>query len=234
MISLVVIAKEFSEDLVRCINSCTGVVQEVILVIENDSEFEESKFDNLMNIRKFVNKFTNFSDQKNFGNIKAENKWILSLDSDELLSINLIDEIKNCDFSSKITAFSMPRQNIFFGKKIRFTNWNPEEDRKIRLFKKECSKWVGDVHEQLAIDGKIVKLKNPIYHYAYRDMESFIEKMNLYTSSEKKFTFPVYEFVRRYFIRLGFIDGLLGLFMSYMMVIYHTTAWVKIWLKRNH
>ena len=40
---------------------------------------------------------------------------------------------------------------------------------------------------------------------------------------------PLYNFLVRFFYRLGFLDGWRGFVLSYLLAIYHIELWVKIW-----
>lgn len=233
MISLVVITKNNESTILRCIESTREICDEFVVVIDADNSDNSESILLAKGVKVFHKKFINFSDQKNFGISKTNSDWILSLDADEYLSNELVNEIKKINFSKDISAYSMPRQNIFFGKPINHTNWGKEDDRKIRLFNKQLSIWKGVVHEDIVVKGRVAKLENCIIHEPYKSVEDFLSKMNQYTTAESKFTFPLTDFLRRYVLHLGILDGVLGLFMSYLMVIYHTSIWVKLWLKKK-
>lgn len=181
--------------------------------------------DDVVIITNADHKFVNYSDQKNYATSKCKHDWVLSLDGDEVLSQGLTDEIKKLNFSCD--AYLIPRLNYIFGKPIYHSNWEPASDTHIWLFNKKKAWWVGDVHEEVQADGKIGKLKNFKIHYNYFTVEEFISKMNHYTSLEPKAENPIYDFLRRYIWHKGLLDGWHGLFLSYLMMIYHTVTWVK-------
>lgn len=206
MISVSIIAKDESIILPSCLDSARRVSDDVVIVTNID------------------HKFVNFADQKNYAASKCKNDWILSLDSDEELSPELISEFKILDYQS-FAAFEIPRLNIIFGRPIRHTNWDPNPI--VRLYNKNLGKWAGAVHEKITTTGQVGQLKRQIIHHNYQTVEQFISKMNTYTSLELKTTNPFFDFFRRYIWHLGFLDGWHGLFLSYLMFIYHTVTWVK-------
>ena len=73
-------------------------------------------------------------------------------------------------------------------------------------------------------------------------MKDFFEMMNRYSeidASERikkgqKFSYakllidPIYNFLVRYFYRLGILDGWRGFVLSYLMAVYHLIVWVKV------
>lgn len=205
MISIAIIAT--SESIIRndCLDSAKKVSDDIVIVTNRDHEF------------------VNYSDQKNYAVSKCVNDWVLSLDSDEVLSVELCHELLTMNY--ELDAYVIPRKNIIFGKMINHTNWDP--NGVLRLFKKSKGKFVGKVHEQLQTNGRVGKLNNPIIHYNYATVEEFLDKMNRYSTLETVQINPFYDFFRRYVWHAGFLDGWHGLFLSYLQAIYYLEVWVK-------
>jgi len=219
-LSVALITRDRAAILPQCLASANQVSDDVVIVTNAD------------------NKFVNYSDQKNYAASKCKHDWVLSLDDDESLSPELIEEIKNLDFSSN--AYSMPRMNYIFGKPIYHSDWSPESDRHVWLFRKSKSTWVNAVHEEVIVNGSIGRLVHPKIHQNYQSVEQFLEKMNSYTTFEaqsRKFSwlmlciYPVWKFIRHYFVFFGFLDGWHGLFLSYLQAIYGLQVYVKAWQK---
>jgi hypothetical protein len=108
------------------------------------------------------------------------------------------------------------------GRWITHSGWYP--DRKLRLFRKDRSRWVGRIHERLELDGKTRHLEGDILHYTYRDMTDHIDRLNRYSRMQardivdkgKKLLYlralllPPVTFLRFYLWKLGILDGLPG------------------------
>ena len=107
------------------------------------------------------------------------------------------------------------------------SGWRPDYTK--RLFKKGFAKFTEhEVHAHLSTKYKIGKLENPIIHFSYRDLESVINKMNLYStggardnlksgkngSLRKAIFHGLWAFFRTYFIRAGFLDGKEGVMLA--------------------
>lgn len=221
-ISVAIIATDKSVILPQCLESAEKISDDVVIVTNSDHEF------------------LNFADQKNYAASKCKHDWVLSLDADEYLSPELIAEIKNLDFSK--AAYSIPRLNYIFGRPIFHTNWSPENDRHVWLFNKTKSHWEGQVHEHVIVYGSIGQLHHPKIHYNYQTVEQFMQKINQYTDFEAlnknfnpifMFIYPLWKFIRHYFVYLGFLDGWHGLFLSYLQAIYGLTVYIKSWTYRN-
>ncbi len=173
---------------------------------------------------------------------KCTGSWILSLDADERVSEELQREILEAIDSTEFSAFKIPRKNIIFGKKIEHTGWYP--DFQYRLFKKNHASFPEkNVHEELDIKGSVGELKNPIEHLHYETISEWISKLDNYTTHEAQkliaegkklkwhdsITFPLEEFLSRFFAREGFKDGLHGLVLSILMASYWELVFAKIW-----
>ncbi len=229
MISLAVIAYNSEKTLQACLSSANDLVNEIIVVIDSRTNDFTEKIAKDCGAKTVVREFANFSEQKNYATSLCKNNWILSLDSDEVLTPSLVSEIQALQLNSQ--CYSIPRLNHFFGIPVYHTNWSPEEDRQVRLYDKKYCNWKNTVHERVYSSKAPVKLKNFINHYPYNDVTEFVSKTNKYTSLENKYTFPAFEFIKRYLLHQGIRDGYLGLFLSYLMAIYHLTSHVKLWLK---
>ena len=207
-ISVSIIASNTACILPSCLDSAKKLSDDVVIVTNSS------------------HKFVNYSDQKNYTASKCKYNWVLSLDADEEISPALISELKTLDYGL-YSAFKIPRLNIIFGRPMLHTNWEPSADTHIWLFDKTKCKWAGVVHEEIVTAGQVGTLRGHKIHHGYRTVEEFMDKMNDYTSREIKTANPFFDFLRRYIWHKGFLDGWHGLFLSYLMFIYHLVTWVK-------
>ena len=123
-----------------------------------------------------------YSDQKNLASEQAIHDWVLSLDADESLSEALEAEIwqlkkkgPDCD------AYTMPRLAQYLGRWILHSGWYP--DRKIRLFDRRRSRWVGDfVHESVDVQGRIGHLESNLLHFTCDSLSEHLKTMDRYTT----------------------------------------------------
>jgi len=243
-LSVTIITLNEEKDLPRALNSVKKIANEII-VVDSGSTDNTVKIAESFGASIYYRKFDNYANQKNYASQKARGEWILSLDADEEISHELAKEILSqlTARSSQIFAYSIPRKNIIFGKLIKYTRWQPELDRHIWLWKRTKGKWIGDVHEEVAVEGEVGRLNKPKIHYQYETISDFLDMMNRYseldaTQKVKKgvkfslvrlFFDPLYNFSVRYLYRLGFLDGWRGFVLSYLMAVYHLELWIKIW-----
>lgn len=221
-ISGLVLTHNSEESIQDCLESLKWVDEIVVI----DDESTDRTIDIVANYdaKIFNRKLDDFSSQRNFGLEKCTNAWVLVLDSDEQISDPLQKEIKAILSKTFIeTGFQIPRKNLFMETWIR----SIYPDYCLRLFKRTEANYRGAVHESLNIGGTIGKLKHPILHVSYRNIEEIIQKTNQYTTLSaqelhkrgKKATFmdiilrPIHTFIKIYFIKRGFLDGIPGLIL---------------------
>jgi glycosyltransferase involved in cell wall biosynthesis len=241
-LSVTIITLNEEKHIRKCIESVISIADEII-VVDSGSTDKTVEIARKLGANVYYRKFDNYGNQKNYASEKVKYDWILSIDADETLEENLIIEIKKAVENNDCEAYSIPRKNIIFGKFIRYTRWQPELDRHVWLYKKDKGKWVNEVHEEVQVVGRIGRLKNAKVHYQYETITEFLVMMNNYSSIEARENFkngksfsvisllfaPLYNFMVRYFYRLGFLDGWRGFALSYLMAIYHVEVVVKIW-----
>lgn len=240
MISATIITLNEEDKIGDAIKSLKGVADEVIVVDSgsNDKTVEIAK---KLEADVYFRKFDDFASQKNYALSKVKGDWILSLDADEEITADLAEEIKEAVKSNLYAGYLIPRRNFILGQEIKHSRWSP--DTHIWLWKKDQGSWVGDVHEEIVVKGKIGLLNNSKIHNSHKTIESFMEANNLYSKVEaqslfnkhKKYSFfkmiwePTFEFLIRFIYKKGFLDGSRGFVLSYLMGIYKLVVWIKVW-----
>ena len=240
-ISLFIIAHNEAHRIAACIESARGLVREVI-VIDDFSTDDTARVAHELGAQVFQRKFDGFTNQKNFALSKVSGEWALNLDADERLSPELKEEIAVAVQDEKINGYELPFCNYFLGKKMWFSGLN--EEKHLRLVRTQQAKYVGGlVHEGLEIPGAIACLKNPVNHFSYDTIEAYFTKFNSYTSlaasqlykNGKHFCLCgvllrlPFEFLKRYALKLGFLDGMRGLLWASFSTYYVFVKYVKLW-----
>jgi glycosyltransferase involved in cell wall biosynthesis len=226
-ISAVIITYNEERRLEGALKSLAGVAAEII-VVDCHSTDETVRIARKYTDKVFERTWTNFADQKNFGNSKASHPWILSLDSDERLSPELRAELLELQKGEpEADAFSMPRFVFYLGRWVRHSGWYP--DRKVRLFRRDGARWEGEyVHEKLVFAGRLRKLRGSLHHFTYRNIGEHLARINkfsdlgaqkLYGQRKKArwhhlLFLPFFRFLRAYIWKGGFLDGFPGLVIS--------------------
>ncbi len=248
-ISSIIIAKNEELNIHRCIESQLKCVDEIIVIVDVDSEdMTLEVVESFPTVNYSVIKWKGYAKTKQYAVSLSSNDWILWIDADEELTPGLSDEIMA--FKNTVpgyTAYSVPRKAFFLDKWIKHSGWYP--GRVTRLFDKNKVKFNDkDVHENLAVEGKVGEFNNDINHYTDPTIHHYFVKFNRYTTlaSEELFnkgkTFlisdivfrPLFIFIKMYLIRKGFLDGLQGFILAVFSSAYVFTKYCKLWeLKKN-
>jgi glycosyltransferase involved in cell wall biosynthesis len=172
--------------------------------------------------------------------------WVLWLDADERVTPELaaeIQEIVRRDDTATV-GYAVARRAYFLGKWIRHCGWYPS--RVVRLFRRGSAKFSdSNVHEQLAIEGSIGTTRHDILHFTDPDLHHYFAKFDNYTSlaatdlvaGGRAFRVidllvrPPFMFVKMYFLRAGFLDGVHGLILSALSAAYVFTKYAKLFEK---
>ncbi|MFS8563051.1 MAG: glycosyltransferase family 2 protein [Rhabdochlamydiaceae bacterium] len=179
------------------------------------------------NVKVYRKEFKGFGPSHNEASSLATYDWILSLDSDEVLSKELSVEILNLDLKPEY-IYRINRENYFNGKQIKCcSGWYP--DWIVRLYnRKKTSFSNAAVHEKIEQGPCQVKgLQHPIRHIPYLDIESFLTKMQNYSSlfaiqnkGKKKSSLfraifhGLHAFFKSYILKRGFMGGAEGFIIS--------------------
>jgi len=227
-LSVTIITKNEENNIGRCLDSVKVVADEIIVV----DSFSKDKSVAISQSKGAIvrqEEFRGHIEQKDFALHLASYDHILSLDADEVLSDELARSILDIKRNCRAEAFTMNRRAFFCGKKIRFGLWYP--DRKLRLFNRQFAKWGGiNPHDKVVLTRNLAvkHLKGDILHYSYNSLEDCERKRDYFSSIYAEFLFkagrrtslfhilvnPVWDFFHGYFLRLGFLDGYYGLFIS--------------------
>jgi glycosyltransferase involved in cell wall biosynthesis len=184
-----------------------------------------------------------FADWRNLGAKRAKGDWLFYVDADEVVTLELKEMILKVIPSGEFAAYAIPRRNIFLGHEMRWGGWRP--DFVVRLIKKDKLKgWFGELHEQPEIIGTICHLKEPLTHVSHRNLTDMVEKTNMWSEIEAKllydsghpkmnifrfFTAGFREAWHRGVVKLGFLDGTVGVIEIIYQTFSRLITYSKLW-----
>ena len=194
-----------------------------------------------------IREWPGYGAQKNYAAELASNDWILSLDADERVSLDLAAEIRGVlDAGPSEAGFRIPRVTFYLGRWIRSTDWYP--DYQLRLYDRRRARWtLRQVHESVGIDGPRGQLRHEIQHYAYRNVSHHLATIDRYTSLAAEQSFaegkrtsvlaaavhPPFAFLRNYILRGGIADGAPGFLISALNAYYVFLKVLKLWERQR-
>ena len=224
-ISGVIITFNEARNIGRCLESLTGVCDE-ILVLDSFSTDNTADICSAYNVRFEQHPFEGHIQQKNEALKRAQNPWVLSLDADEALSPDLRKSIlKIIEEAPQTGGFSMNRLTNYCGTWIHYSGWYP--DTKLRLVRKDEAKWGGiNPHDQLLLEEyvQVRHLKGDLLHYSYYTKEDHFKQIAYFSEIAAKELFArkvkssvlkiivkvSAQFIKSYILKCGFLDGKAG------------------------
>ncbi len=244
-LSVIILTKNEEETIGRAITSVSNISNDIVIV-DSGSTDKTLKIAELLGAKFLNRRLDGFASQRNFANKNTKNNWVLSMDSDEEIPIELAMEISETIKNPSASAFLIPRRNIIFGKEIKHTRWSP--DMHIWLYNKNEGTWSGDVHEEWICTSPIGVLNNAKIHHSYKTVTGFVDMINRYTEIESErlfsngehfslfrmFYFSIRSFVGRFIFKLGFLDGYYGFVLSVLMSFYRLVTWIKLWEREQN
>lgn len=224
-ISVTILTKNSSKYLPDVLDSLKAFDE--VLIYDNGSKDQTLEIAcQYPNVRIILGTFKGFGPTHNLASKGAKHDWILSIDSDEIVTPEMKDEISNLQLKEEC-VYSFPRNNYFNGKFIRWCGWYP--DRQYRLYNRTKTCFTeAQVHESIIIDKmRHVPLKSPLIHYSYDTIADFLSKMQSYShlfaeqNLGKKSSSPLkavahgwFAFFKSYILKKGFMGGYEGFVIS--------------------
>lgn len=244
-VSVIILARNEEKHIARAIAS--AAFAEEILVIDAKSEDRTREIARELGATVIERAWTGFREQRNFALDQARFPWTLSLDADEAATPELAVWIA-AFFRDRLDTqapygYKIHRIEYFLGREITGACWNPSyQDRFVR---RDKARFVGEIHEYPEVEGGLVRApaEAAILHNPRVTVESFLEKMNRYTTVEawdryrqgqrtKPWHMGVTFFstwFKNYFLYRAYRDGTHGFVISLLEAVSRTVRHVKLW-----
>jgi len=248
-VSVVILTYNSERTIIPTIESALAVSDDVH-VVDSYSSDNTIKILSSYPVHIIQHPFEYYAKQRNWAieNLPLKKPWELHLDADEMLSPELIEQLKNPSLflQNQIDGFYIPRVVKFLGKILKhggiYPTWH------LRLFRRGkgcCEDRLYDQH--FYVQGQTTKLQAIMIDDIQMDLTEWIQRHNRWSDLEaqeifvggaqkkdeskwaagspinqkktlKQFYYnfplfirPVLLFCYRYFIKLGFLDGIEGL-----------------------
>ena len=235
MISVTILTQNSQKHLAEVLKSLNNF-SEVILIDHGSNDNTLQIAAQYSNVTVHQREFKGFGPAHNEAASLCQYNWILSVDSDEILSPALQEELNKLALDpSKV--YSFPFHNFYNGKHIKGCGWYP--DRHVRLYNKTRTQFTNTyVHERIITQTlQEEPLEHPIFHFSYHSIEDFIRKMQIYSdlfaqqyvgkkqsSLSKAILHGCFAFIKTLIIKRGFTDGIEG----FIIAVYNAnTAFYK-------
>jgi glycosyltransferase involved in cell wall biosynthesis len=224
-LSVTIVAQDEERTIGSVLAAVQGLADEVIFV-DSGSTDNTIEIATRYGVKFFHQDWLGYSGQKNYAIDLASGEWILSLDADEILTPELVTEIKNqmaAPIPMEVAGFSIPRILYIGQTPVKRGGFYP--DAQLRLIRQGRGRFRSRVvHEAIKAEGEIRQLKNPMLHYAYSDVAQYAETMDKYARLSaqhylheefkpwrahplNEMLHPVWTLFQRQILRLGILEG---------------------------
>lgn len=241
MISVVIIVKDGEKYIGECLQSLASF-DEVLLLDTGSTDRTMEIARRFQNVRIEQHAFIGFGPTKNKAAQLAKHDWVLSVDSDEVVSPELSSEIHSLSLDdTQVYCFS--RHSYYRGKFIKGCGWYP--DKILRLYHKQRTGLNDNqVHESVMVkEGMgITDLNGALKHYPYDSAGSLVNKLQFYStlfaaqnkgklnsSPWKAVSRGMAAFFKGYVIRKGFLDGYEGFHIAFCQGLATYLKYLKLY-----
>lgn len=232
------------KDLCETVSFCDEIV-----IVDSSSTDKTVEIASQYTDKIFQREFLGYKDKHEFADSKTTGDWILWIDADERITPELrrsIESLKKQNESVLPDGFRIARKTWYLGRWIKFSGWYP--DYQMRLYRKSASYWDGvSPHETARVKGRIEKLDGEFLHYTKQDLSEHHRVVDRYTTlaAEYKvkhgekvgalgiFFNAIAAFIRTYFLKQGFRDGIQGLIIAMFTAYSVFLKYAKVWEINN-
>lgn len=239
-LTVVVLTKNEEKNIIDVVTNALRVAENV-LVVDSGSTDKTVELAEKSGARVLYRAWDNdFAAQRNFALQHISTEWVLYLDADERLNLQLIEAVQKAVSENADKQFSIKRKSVAFGQEFNYGVLKP--DFVPRLFKKDKVKWIHKVHEKPVCEDKLEVLDGYIEHYTYTGWQQYFNKFNQYTSIWARNAYEngktvsyftayghaVFSFIQMLILKKGILDGRLGLTLCVYHFMYTLTKYVKL------
>jgi glycosyltransferase involved in cell wall biosynthesis len=241
-VSAIVVCFNEEERIVDCLESLRWCDE--IVIVDSFSTDRTPEICRRYTDRFIQRAWAGYRDQKAFAHSQATQEWVLLADADERVTPELREEIRAClaRDGDAYAGYAVPRLVHYLDRWWRRGGWYPDYD--VRLFRRERATWGGaDPHEKILVDGKVCRLKNPLNHFSYRNIEDHLRRINRFTSIASREAHrngarwrlsdallrPAARFFRSYILKRGFLEGFAGFYVAVTAAVYVFLKYAKLW-----
>lgn len=212
-LSVVVTTYNNADTLDACLHSAAWADERVVL--DSGSSDATVAIAQRHGARVHMQPFAGYSAQKQAAIDLATHRWVLLLDSDEVLPPSASAAIGQALKAPTAAGYQLWRREW------QFWRWQAPRTRLnhyVRLFDRQRARMSGHaVHESVQVDGPVGVLEVVIDHYGEPDIAGRVEKANRYSGLQLS------DLAQRRMVALG-----------WRMVLYPTLAFLRYYVVRGH
>ena len=187
-ITAIILTKNEEKNIENCLKSIRGFVKRAVVVDSGsiDRTLEISRKYNFVDI--YEHPFENYARQFNWAidNTNITTKWTLRLDADERFTPKLCKELEKAmkkHSNDAVNGFVLEAWLYFMDRCLKYGG---SRKKKLMVFKTGIGRIEDrkmDEHTVLS-KGKALEIKEKFLHYDFKDLSSYVKKLNWYATRE--------------------------------------------------
>lgn len=221
-----------------------------IVLVDSDSTDRTVEIARKYTDRIYNREWKGYKDKHEFADSRTTGDWIFWIDADERVTPELrrsIEHLRTLPDEKLAAGYRIARKTEYLGAWIKHSGWYP--DYQMRLYRKDKSYWDGIApHQTARVNGEIETLAGELLHYTKRDLSEHHRVTDSYASLAAEHLVnngktvgagglmvkAVAAFVRTYFLKQGFRDGVRGMIIAGMTAYGVFLKYAKVWELNNH
>lgn len=186
-LTAIILTKNEEKNIEECIRSIKDFAKKIV-VIDSGSTDRTVELAKELGAEVRIHPFENYARQFNWGidNSGIATKWILRLDADERFTTELCRELEvamKVHDNDSVNGFILEAWLYFMGKCMKYGG---SRKKKLMVFKTGIGRIEDrkmDEHTILS-EGTAIELKHKFLHYDFKDLTTYINKLNWYATRE--------------------------------------------------
>lgn len=246
-LTVALIVKNEAENLVQCLDSVKGWVDEIVILDSGSTDDTEAVARRYTD-RFYVNQpWPGFGKQRQQAQTYITTDYVLWLDADECVTAQLRANIEAAlDADQPQVAYRLNRRSRVFGRDITHSGWYP--DYVLRLYRPEEARYNDNlVHESVTPNPEISiqTLSGDLLHYPYEDLNHYLSKSTQYamawsqqrlaqgkkSSLGNAVVHAVGCFLKMYIFKAGFLDGKQGFLLAALSAHSTFIKYADLWIR---
>lgn len=186
-VTIVILTKNEEKNLALCLESIKGFAKRCV-VVDSGSTDRTRTIAIEYGADFYENPFVNYATQFNWGldNTSINTKWVVRLDADERFTPELCKELEeqmSIHENDDVNGFILEARLFFMDKELKHGG---TRKKKLMVFKNGIGRVENrkmDEHTVLS-KGTAVEIKEPFLHYDFKDLTTYVKKLNWYATRE--------------------------------------------------
>ncbi len=244
LLTVIIPCKNERANIEACVESARMVADEIIVADSGSDDGTLEMVQQMDDCRIIAREYRTSGDFKNWAIPQSLHPWVLILDADERITSSLADEIGQLlQTDPDRDGYWIYRNNRLLGHCVRHTNWS--RDKVLRLFRRDLGRYQGPSdHGEVALTvGRVGRLRCRIDHDTFKSWGEWLQKVDRYSRLQARqwvaagrrpsllrmLAHPPLRFLRDYIVYRGFLDGLVGLQISWSSAFYSFLKQARLW-----